>query len=75
MIRVGVTWGDRVYRELVCDCKLCSKRKYKRKDTFFGDTFQECSFEAKRAGWLLLIREKKCYAPRHHKFQRKNGYD
>ena len=72
MIIVGVTWGDRVYMEMVCDCRYCSSHKYKRKAIFIGDTFEECTFRAKKADWLVLRSDRRCYCPHHHKYNRKS---
>ena len=71
MITVGVTWGDVVYMEMVCDCKQCSSHKYKRKDTFYGETFAECTAHAVKSGWLVLRADRRCYCPHHHKYNRK----
>lgn len=71
MIHVGVTWGDRVYMEMVCDCKYCRDHKYKRKVTYVGDSFEECEVMAKEGEWLIVRVERKCYCKGHFKYNRK----
>jgi hypothetical protein len=71
MINVGITWGSRVYMEMVCDCKYCKAHTYKRKAVFTGDSFEECVYLAEKGGWLVVRIEGKCYCKGHHKYNRK----
>lgn len=71
MIIVGVTWGNRVYMEMVCDCKNCMEHKYKHKMVCTGDSFEECVDAAKESGWLIKRVESRCYCKGHFKYSRK----
>jgi hypothetical protein len=73
MITLGITWHNKVYMELVCDCTTCSQHHYKKKERYTNNSFQECYEMARETGWLVLRTKKLCYAPNHHRFQRKKG--
>ncbi len=63
MIKVGVTWGDTVWMELLCDCVKCVNEFDPVK--IYGETFNECASIAKSAKWHLDRSKKTCYAPHH----------
>ncbi len=63
MINVGVTWGNRVWMELVCDCAKCADEVNLIK--VYGETFSECAQFVKTTKWEIDRVTQKCYAPHH----------
>lgn len=63
MINVGVTWGNRVWMELVCDCVKCADEVNSIK--VYGETFSECAQFVKTTKWEIDRGTQKCYAPHH----------